>query len=91
MKRDATALGRVHQVQSHVRRRAALRRSGRQRVHLETQMAVGTGGDDEESRQVKLRNKYKTGMSFADLLLLFCTFPAPNPQMSMIAVETSGG
>ncbi len=34
-----------------------------------------------------MRNKYKTGMSFADLLLLLCTFPAPNPQMSMIAVR----
>ena len=31
-----------------------------------------------------MRNKYKTGMSFADLLLLLCTFPAPKSQMSMI-------
>jgi hypothetical protein len=29
-------------------------------------------------------NKYKTGMSYADLLLLLCTFPAPKSQMSMI-------
>jgi hypothetical protein len=46
-------------------------------------------GNYLDSAGAKLRGKFKVGMNYADLLLLFITNPAPKPEVAVARTKTS--